>query len=248
MGRRVLALDVGNSRIKWGLSNAQTWIEGGVIEGHLTDRLPLEWDRLPVPDIVIGCNVAGESRIVSLSRYWHDRGLKITWIKSSAMSCGVVNKYEQPEQLGADRWAALISAWHKVQGPCLVVSAGTAMTIDMLDAQGQFIGGQILPGRRLMQASLAAGTHALTAVPAGQVTACPLNTADAVTSGIAGALVSSIESAFHRLESRTGSEPVCLLTGGDAGWLARQMKIAFRIEEKLILDGLLKLAEEDIEP
>lgn len=248
MVRQVLALDVGNSRIKWGLSNAQTWIENGVIDGHLTDRFPQEWDRMPMPDIVIGCNVAGESRIAGLSKYWHDRGLKVTWIKSGAGSCGVINRYEQPEQLGADRWAALIGAWHKVQGPSLVVSAGTAMTIDMLDAQGQFIGGQILPGRRLMQESLAAGTHALTAVPAGRVTTYPLNTADAVTSGIASALASSVESAFHRLESRTGSEPVCLLTGGDADWLARQMKVAFCIEETLILDGLLKLAEKDIEP
>lgn len=244
MGKRVLALDVGNSRIKWGLAEALAWAESGAIEHQIVEKLLLEWDRMPTPDKIIGCNVAGESRITSLSKYWRDRGHEISWVKSSAMSCGVVNKYEQAGQLGADRWAALIGAWHKVQRPCLVVSAGTAMTVDVLDARGRFIGGQILPGRRLMQESLVSGTHALTA-ETGQVKEYPLNTADAMATGIAHALVSPIESAFHRLESWARSEPACLITGGDADWLARQLQIACRVEARLVLDGLLKMAEEE---
>ena len=246
MSKRILALDIGNTRIKWGMVEALAWNDSGAIEHHQVKKLLLEWDRLPTPDKVIGCNVAGESRIISLEKYWRTRGLEISWVKSSAMSCGVINKYERPEQLGADRWAALIGAWNKVQRTCLVLSAGTAMTIDMLDAQGRFIGGQILPGRRLMQESLISRTHALEA-EVGQVKECPLNTADAMASGIAGALVLPIESAFSRLESWTGSEPACLITGGDADWLAGQLQIVCRVEARLVLDGLLKMAEEEIQ-
>lgn len=247
MGRRILALDVGNTRIKWGVAEASAWVESGAAEHDLVKKLLLEWDRLPTPDKIIGGNVAGETRIATLTNYWHARGHEISWIKPGVMSCGVVNNYEQPEQLGTDRWAALIGAWYKEQRPCLVVSAGTAMTMDMLDARGRFIGGQILPGKRLMLESLVSGTHALEAV-AGQVKECPLNTADAMASGVAGALASSIESSFHRLESWAGSEPACLITGGDADWLARQLKIACRVEAGLVLDGLLKISEEEIQP
>lgn len=244
MSKWVLTLDIGNTRIKWGISDALAWIDSDAIEHHHVKKLLPEWDRLPTPDKVIGCNVAGESQIVGLAQYWRTRGLEISWVKSSAMSCGVANQYEQPGQLGADRWAALIGAWNKVHRPCLVVSAGTAMTIDMLDAKGRFIGGQILPGKRLMQESLVSRTHALEA-EVGQVKECPLNTADAMASGIAGSLVLPIESAFRRLESWAGSEPACLITGGDADWLAGQLQIECRVEGRLVLDGLLKMAEEE---
>lgn len=246
MGKRILALDVGNTRIKWGLADASAWIESGAIEHHFSERLQHDWDRLLAPDKIIGSNVAGENQIVGLTEYWRNRGLEITWIKSSVMSCGVTSNYEQPAQLGTDRWAALIGAWHKERRPCLVASAGTAMTIDMLDAQGRFMGGQILPGRRLMQECLVAGTHAL-AAETGQVKEYPLNTADATATGIANALVSPIESAFHRLESRTRAKPACLIAGGDAAWLAGQLNIACQVEAGLVLDGLLIMAEEEIQ-
>lgn len=246
MGKRILALDVGNTRIKWGLAEAPVWVESGATEHNLVEKLLLEWDHLPALDKIIGSNVASETRIATLTNYWHTRGHEISWIKPCVMSCGVVNNYEQPAQLGTDRWAALIGAWHKEQRPCLVVSAGTAMTIDMLDAQGRFIGGQILPGKQLMMESLVSGTHALEAV-AGQVKEFPLKTADAMTTGIAGALTSSIELSFHRLELWAGIGPSCLITGGDADWLARQMKIACRVESGLVLDGLLKMSEEEIQ-
>jgi type III pantothenate kinase len=246
MGKRILALDIGNTRIKWGLAEASAWIEGGATEHNLVEKLLLEWDRLPAPDKIIGSNVAGETRIAILTKYWRARGLEISWIKPGVMSCGVTNNYEQPEQLGTDRWAALIGAWHKARLPCLVVSAGTAMTIDMLDEQGRFMGGQILPGRRLMQECLVKGAHAL-AAETGQVKECPLNTADAMATGIANALVSPIESAFHRLESWTRTKPACLIAGGDAAWLAGQLKIACRVEAGLVLDGLLKMSEEEIQ-
>jgi type III pantothenate kinase len=244
MSRRVLALDVGNTRTKWGLGDQSGWIADGTAAHSAQAELLTAWNRLHNPDRIIGCNVAGETRVSELVAYWRKRGMAITWMHSSARSCGVSSQYEQPDQLGADRWAALIGAWSKIQGPCLVVSAGTAMTIDALDDQGRFLGGHILPGRRLMLESLIAGTHALMS-GGGLVKDFPRNTADAVASGIAIALASSIEKAFHRLESVAANKPICVVTGGDADWLVGLLHVESLIEPKLVLAGVMKMAEEE---
>ena len=76
------------------------------------------------------------------------------FIGAREKQCGVRNGYAKPAQLGSDRWAALIAAWHLVQRKCLVVDSGTATTIDTLSGQGEFVGGLILPGVELMQRSL----------------------------------------------------------------------------------------------
>jgi type III pantothenate kinase len=244
MGKRILVLDAGNSRIKWGLAEASEWVDSGVAVNNMQGQLVSAWNRLPDPDRIMGSNVAGESQIAAIAKYWHKRGIGVTWIQSSAESCGVVNNYEQPNQLGSDRWAALIGAWSKVRRTCLVVSAGTALTIDMLDDQGNFVGGRILPGKRLMHECLISGTHALHD-ETGQVKDYPLNTADAMATGIANAHVSSIESAFRLLETQAVNKPVCLITGGDSDWLVRQLRIPSIVEPGLVLDGVLKIAEEE---
>lgn len=60
--------------------------------------------------------------------------------------------------MGADRWHALIGAWSVVQGACAVVDAGSAITIDWIDARGQHLGGYILPGRNMMTGALRQST------------------------------------------------------------------------------------------
>lgn len=244
MSRQVLALDVGNTRTKWGLADQSGWVAYGAAAHSAQEELLTSWERLQNPGRIIGCNVAGAMRASPMAAYWRKRGVAVTWIHAGARSCGVSSLYEQPDQLGADRWAALIGAWSKIHGPCLVVSGGTAMTIDALDDQGRFIGGHILPGRRLMLESLIAGTHVL-ANGGGLVKDFPRNTADAMASGIANALAFSIEKALHRLESVAETQPVCLLTGGDADWLAGLLHVKSVIEPKLVLAGLIKMAEEE---
>lgn len=243
MNDAVLLLDIGNSRIKWALSQAGEWLAEGISAHDKIDTLLREWDRFPSPHKVVGCNVAGEEAARSVSNYWHGRGIPASWMNSGKASSGVTSLYDIPEQLGPDRWAALIGAWHSAKDACLVVSAGTALTIDALNKRGEFIGGFILPGKYLMQESLVAGTHALANL-SGEAVDFPRNTADGMASGIALSMSSSIQAVWHRLASNMESTPLCIITGGDAEWLAKQLQISVIIAPKLVLEGLLIMARE----
>lgn len=238
MSNTILLLDIGNSRVKWALVEGAEWLAEGASTHAESGRLFDEWDRFPAPAIAVASNVAGERRGLLFSAYWQSRGVALHWMQPSPEDGGVRNLYEPPQQLGSDRWAALIGARARVNDACLVVSAGTAVTIDALNENGEFLGGFILPGRRLMQDSLVSGTHALENA-AGHAVDFPRNTADAMASGIAVALASTVQSGYQRLASVSQSKPVCLLTGGDAEWLSGQLPFGVIIAPRLVLEGLL---------
>lgn len=241
----LLLLDVGNSRIKWALvQQPEGWLAEGAAPHEETGRLLEEWDRFASPSKVIASNVAGAERMQTFSAYWQSRNVPLRLAQASREFAGVRNLYEHPEQLGSDRWAAMIGAWNRARGACLVVSAGTAVTIDTLNERGEFMGGMILPGKRLMQKSLVAGTHALEDFT-GQAVDFPRNTADAATSGIATALSCTVQTAYQRLAASGAKSPPCLLTGGDAEWLSGQLRFGAIIAPRLVLEGLLMMGQED---
>jgi len=246
MSGPILLVDVGNSRIKWALVQPpQEWLAEGACAHGETARLLDEWGRFPQPASVVACNVAGDDLQQPLSAYWQSRKVPLHWVRASDRShAGVSNLYERPQQLGSDRWAALIGAWQRARSACLVVSAGTAVTIDSLNERGEFIGGMILPGRLLMQQSLARGTHALKDF-AGNPVELPRNTADAVSSGIATALACTVQAAYQRLAAAGATPPACIVTGGDAEWLSGQLQFGAIIAPRLILEGLLIMAQEN---
>lgn len=244
MTSMVLLLDVGNSRVKWALADPVEWhVDGAAALGESAQILR-EWDRFPAPAQVIASNVAGDAPAAIFSAYWRERNVPLQWIRASQFSSGVRNLYERPEQLGSDRWAALAGAWSRVRRACLVVSAGTAVTVDALNDSGEFLGGLILPGRRLMQQSLAAGTHALEEC-SGAAVPFPRNTADAIASGIATALSAAVEASFRRLANASSSTPACILTGGDADWMEKQLQIGAIIAPRLVLEGLWIMTQGD---
>lgn len=241
--QNILLLDIGNTRIKWAIASHLDWLAEGVCEHAGIEDLFNAWDASTMPQAVLGCNVAGDEIAGRISGYWKKRGLPVGWMQASPACCGVRNGYAYPQQLGADRWAALIGAWCLQRQACLVVSCGTAMTIDLLDGEGCFLGGQILPGKRLMFESLGSAAHGLSAEE-GQAVVNPSNTADAMTTGIQDAMAGAVERAYRRLESACGRAPACVLTGGDAEWLVGQMAVGCIVEPKLTLIGLRKIAEE----
>lgn len=237
MSNAILLLDVGNSRAKWALTEGAEWLAEGVALHAEAEHLLTEWDRFPTPAKVVAANVAGERPGQLFSAYWRSRGIEVQWALASLEAGGVRNRYEQPQQLGSDRWAALLGARARTQDACLVVSAGTAVTIDALNENGEFMGGLILPGRRLMQDSLAAGTHAL-ANATGKIADFPRNTADAMASGIAAALAGAVQGSRQRLAAASAKAPACIITGGDGEWLAEQLGFGVIIAPKLVLEGL----------
>jgi type III pantothenate kinase len=131
----------------------------------------------------------------------------------------------------------MVGARAKTQGACLVVCAGTATTVDWLDAAGNFRGGLILPGLRLMCAALAKNTAQLPDAD-GEYRGEPRNTMDAIVSGCLHAQAGAIERMFARVSAE--GEALCLVTGGAAYRIAPCLEIPFRMEEMLVLDGLLR--------
>ncbi len=234
----LLCIDCGNTRLKWALREPGRWLAVDALPTPEASRLG---QVLPdVPARIVACNVAGESAEKEMQALAARLRIPLLWVRAEPSRCGVTNRYDNPAQLGADRWAALIGARGLRQGACLVVNAGTATTIDVLDDDGVFQGGLILPGLALMRESLARKTaglpHAL-----GEFRELPRNTDDAIASGCLNAAAGAVERMFRRV----GSDALCLLSGGAADAVAPLLSIPYRLIPNLVLEGLARVAESE---
>ena len=249
--RTLLAIDVGNTRLKWAqygsLAPGAEPLAQGAVFLETIDRLDdSDWRAIAPPTAMLGCCVAADSvrhRVEEQLELWD---VAPRWVVSSAAEAGVVNGYDHPTRLGSDRWIALIGARARLlaegrREPALVVMVGTAVTVDALDADGRFLGGLILPGHGIMLRALEAGTAGLR-VPTGEVRAFPTNTSDALTSGGTYAITGAIERMHRLLAAHCGRSPHCIVTGG-AGWkVAPVLTIDYELIDTLIFDGLLTVA------
>ena len=235
-----LCLDCGNTRIKWGLRDGETWYDLGAVPTAEPERLAAALPADIRPTTVIACNVAGPTVAAAIETQFDH---SIHWNTAQAEQGGVRNGYVEPARLGADRWAALLGARALHDGPCLVVSAGTATTIDMLTGDGRFLGGLILPGLDLMQQALAGNTAQL-GLADGGYTERPATTADAITTGTLQATMGAVERQYRILQEQAdiGGTVLCLLTGGAASRFAPYLSLPSRAEPQLVLEGLARLA------
>ena len=233
----MIAIDAGNTRIKWGVHDGARWLEQGALPTGEVSRLAEVSAGWPEAARVVACNIAGEAVGATIGAVLAGRFGALHWLRSSAQCCGVRSAYEQPERLGADRWAALIGARAQTANACLVVCVGTATTVDWLAADGEFRGGLILPGVDLMRASLARNTAQLP-LAEGEFRCAPRNTNDAIVSGCLHAQIGAIERMYAKLAAEPGAR--CMLTGGAAPSLVPHFKIPFVLVESLILDGLVR--------
>ena len=246
-----LAIDVGNTRLKWALyahpqPGAALLQQGAVFLETIDSLAETDWKGLPAPNSMLGSCVAGDAvrrRVREQMELWDD--LEPRWVIPGAHEAGVVNGYDHPNRLGADRWVSLIGARarataHGSARPVLVVMVGTAVTVDAVDTEGRFLGGLILPGFGLMLRALEMGTAGLK-VPTGDVVDFPTNTSDALMSGGANAIAGAIERQHRKLLKRTGAEPLLLMTGGAAVKLAPITDLRFETVDSLIFDGLLEI-------
>lgn len=240
----MLLLDIGNSRIKWALLEAGRQSPMGALDHSAMASLQQVFARISAPSRILVSNVAGEevaTRVRELCAVWE---CPVEFVKARSEQCGVRNGYTQPQRLGSDRWAALIAAWHEVRGACLVVNCGTATTVDALSAQGEFLGGLILPGVDMMQRSLAMGTAQLAATEGGMKD-FPLDTADAIHSGAVRATLGAIESQFLLLCAKEAGAR-CVLSGGAAVKVGAHLSIPFDHVDNLVLRGLQTIGESEV--
>lgn len=200
---------------------------------------------LPQPEAILVSNVggacAGEAVLDWFSRHWP---APVRFVQSEASTFGVANAYPNPRQLGVDRWLGLIGARQIFREAVCVVSAGTAITIDLLDGNGRHRGGLIAPGLAMMRSALGA----LDALGAPAETFDGFfcrSTGAAVSSGIVHSAAALIESSLaHANSLLDGGPPGFLLTGGDAETLRAHINAPCSLVPHLVLQGLHAIAEQ----
>lgn len=251
----ILAIDAGNTRIKWGLFDSAGKItsQGACLHTELAQLV------LPLASKTVISNVAGNGIEAHLNHLLEQHD-DVQFITSQSEACGVQNHYTSPAKLGTDRWAALIAAWHLKQSPCVVVNAGTAVTIDALE-NASFNGGLIIPGMDLMQQSLYLATAQLPIQAArddAEIDILAKNTQDAILAGTLYAISGAILQMAQTLDARTQQTPWILISGGNAAIIHRHVLKAYStlsvknhvvtnhavIVDNLVLQGLLLLSNE----
>ena len=241
---RVLAIDAGNSRIKWGLADG-AWIDRGVVATADSGELAQSLAPLEGPQRIVIANVAGEVAARNIEAAVQRFGIETEIVAGRAEQCGVRSSYADPRQLGPDRWAALIAARARFDGPCVVVNAGTTMTVDALSSEGVFLGGFIVPGYALMRSTLAANTARL-AQQEGGFGFFPDNTGDAIASGALNALGGAVERMVRYMSETGEGEPSVILSGGDAALIEPLLNPHVQVVDNLVLEGLKHIGESDV--
>lgn len=235
----ILAIDAGNTRVKWGWHDGARWtalrnIALAELQSRPNDPFADSQER---PSQIVISNVAGAGVGQVLLEWTAAFGIRPLWLRPERRRCGVLNLYESPEQLGTDRWAALIAARALHPGDCLVVCAGTATTADVLNRRGEFIGGIIFPGVALMKSSLHQNTGGLP-LAEGSVRAAPRNTLDAIESGCGHAQAGALE----RMRRALPADAACLISGGAGESILELLPFPARYVENLVLEGLAIVA------
>ena len=243
-----LLLDGGNSQLKW------AWVHGGQI-GEIgrapyrdLGKLGEEWRaRSDGISRIIGSAVCGETKKALVAEQLPQ---PIEWLASMPQGLGIRNHYRNPVEHGADRWFNALGARRFSSHACVVVSCGTAVTIDALTEDNHYLGGTIMPGFHLMKEAMAQKTANLNR-PIGRVYPFPTTTANALASGMMDAVCGSILLMHARLQEKAGAgRPVdVVLTGGGAAKVAQALPPAFtldntvKIVDNLVIYGLLNWVE-----
>lgn len=273
----ILLIDAGNSRIKWALGVTITpahphniEAQGTVTQGDWAE-LEAQWAGLHGVQHVWLCSVAGAACEQGLRHSVQKKfgTIPFSLVQSQAQQAGVTNQYTVPATLGSDRWMMALAAHHLYPHQhVLIVSAGTATTIDAMDAHGHFLGGVIIPGLQLMQQALAQRTAQLPLVPVVSVAASAStadlpenhsdhgtgfahNTQDAIASGCLQAQLGAIERMYQQLQQHgfphdalaTLHAVAILLTGGAASHLAWHLQYPVHLHKNLVLTGLNLVAQ-----
>ena len=243
---RFLLVDIGNTRIKWAL------LQGG----RLGRQRALAYEGWTAADFgrrvfattaavrrVIVSSVAGPRIETDLRSAVRSRlHCPIEFVRSARRRAGVVTRYREPWRLGVDRFVSAIAA-HQLarERAACIISAGTAVTVDIVDRRGVHLGGLILPGPQLMVRSLLEQTNGIQRRArggAGRLELFARSTRAAIEQGAMYAVAAAADRAIEEARQRLRSAPLVLLSGGAAPDLRRYLRSVHRNVPDLVLRGV----------
>lgn len=242
-----LLVDLGNTRLKWAIYDGATLQASSVLphrNHNFQEVLVQAWSTIPRPHRVVVASVTELQRCQQLAAWVQAHwSVETEFIVSPAQGHGVKNSYDEPTQLGCDRWAAMVAAYHLTHSAVCVVDCGSAVTVDVVDANGQHLGGLILPGVQAMQAALTRHTTlASIHFTDSFVSLLGKSTEEGIRCGITRAISSLVQQTLSELTVSDKLYARCILTGGDAALVASALSIPYEIDRDLVLKGLAVMA------
>lgn len=236
-----LLLDLGNTRLKWAMTDASHWVAQGAVawKENVSAALTQTWNGLTPPERVLGASVVDAAREAQMERAVAECfACPVEWVRTPAQACGVRNAYVEPQRLGVDRFLAMVAAHARQAAPCVLAGIGTALKLDALTAEGQHLGGLIAPGPLLMQQSLLDATARVRPTYPGVIRDLADNTADALVSGCWQAVAALIDRFAANVARQTGAPQRLLLEGGDAPAMLPLLTMPAELASDSVLRGL----------
>jgi len=239
-----LLVDIGNTRSKWLLVNHGELLASGIMNGTDYDIIESDLEKFRVVvDAVFVSSVTGAKHNEEFT-HWCTRYLSLSPVFASVKkhAAGLTVAYEEVFRLGVDRWLAMLAAWNHSHAACIVIDAGSAITVDYVDGRGCHQGGVIAPGVTLMREALFSKTSAvkLESVELPERWRPGIDTVGCVAGGLGAMICGFLQQVLAWPESRSAK---VFLTGGDARLISIQIpNIEAEQREHLVLEGLIALS------
>lgn len=229
-----LVIDIGNSRVKWALTRADS-----IETAYASDRADAWLERLPLSeaDSIWLASVGAPQTAEAVTAHAAASGIACNRLTTTARFRALVNGYTEPARLGVDRWMACIGAVQRCVGAIMVVDAGTALTLDWIDAERHHQGGLITPGIATMRRYLADSAHLPVPSQQSDDDMLGINPSAAIERGTLYSAASLVNEMVRRYPADH-----YLLTGGEAGLIQSQLSGAWQNMPNLVLEGLAAYA------
>lgn len=242
-----LLIDIGNTKTKWILRDqTKVYQEDSFLTEDIDQDHFLLRDKI---EKIFIANVAGFEKEAIIKIKLKKFSCPVEFVKTPKKWKHLLNGYEDSSSLGVDRWLSALSVSNNIEKATVIVSVGTAVTIDYLsfdkkEHQYTFEGGVILPGLHLTKNALSQNTARLKN-DEGVFQMPATNTANAIQSGFILNVLGNVKSLFDLALSKSKDVKV-ILSGGDAAYiyqhLSEDLKSHTIIRNDLVLDGLFVLA------